>query len=180
MPSPSNKNLSLAINLLMVVIGMLALSYASVPLYRLFCKVTGYGGTTQESAHAPDHVLDREITVRFNADTDPTLPWVFKAGVPQIKVKVGQQTLTHFTAENKSTHTITGRAMYNVIPFSAGSYFVKIACFCFKEQTLQPAQKVNMPVLFYIDPSIADDPEMKNISTITLSYTFFPVKTVGK
>ena len=173
----ASKNLSLAVNLLLVVLGMVALTYASVPLYRLFCTVTGYGGTTQEGTHAPVHAIDRDITVSFNADIDPTLPWEFKPGEPNVKAKIGQQVLTHFTAHNTSNAPITGRAAYNVIPFSAGPYFVKIECFCFKEQTLQPGQTVDMPVLFYVDPSIADDPEMNDVKTITLSYTFFPVKT---
>lgn len=175
MASPPNKNLSMAINLLMLVAGMLALSYASVPLYRLFCQMTGYGGTTQQSKAIPERIIDRTITVRFNADKDPHLPWDFKEGESQVTVKVGEQKLTHFTAHNLSDKPVTGRATYNVIPFSAGSFFVKIACFCFEEQTLQPHQKVNMPILFYIDPAIMDAPEMKNVTTITLSYTFFPV-----
>ena len=168
------KNLSLAINLMLIVLGMLCLTAASVPLYRLFCSVTGYGGTTQEGSHAPAHALNRDITVSFNADTDPALPWQFKPGQPSIKTKVGQQTLTHFTAHNNSSHPITGRAVYNVTPFQAGLYFVKIECFCFKEQTLAPGQSVDMPVLFYVDPSMADDSEMNDVQTITLSYTFFP------
>ena len=180
MERDSKKNLSLALNLLMIVVGMLALSYASVPIYRLFCKVTGYGGTTQESVKGPDTIFDRTLTIRFNADTDPNLPWNFKQGESEVTVKVGEQKLTHYTAENRSNKALTGRAIYNVIPFSAGSYFVKMECFCFKEQTLQPHQKVNMPVVFYIDPAIMKDPEMKNVTTITLSYTFFPVKTDSK
>ncbi len=175
MATPKDKNLSLAFNLALIVLGMLALAYASVPLYRLFCKTTGYGGTTQESAHAPDKVFDRVITVRFNADIDPNLPWEFAPGEREVKLKVGAQGFTHFVAKNHSNKAITGRAVYNVVPFAAGSYFVKTACFCFKQQTLQPRQKVNMPVAFYIDPSIMDDPEMKDVSTITLSYTFFPL-----
>ena len=175
MPNPKS-NSALAINLAMIVVGMLALSYASVPLYRIFCKVTGYGGTTQESARAPDHVIDRTITIRFNTDIDPNLPWEFKPGEASHEVKVGQPTLTHFVAHNLSDKPITGRAVYNVIPFIAGSYFVKMECFCFKEQTLQPGQKVNMPVVFYIDPSIAADREMDDVKIITLSYTFFEVK----
>lgn len=169
-------NRSLALNLLLIVAGMLALSYASVPLYRMFCKVTGYGGTTQESAHAPQRVSDRVVTVRFNADTERGLVWDFKPGEGSVKARIGQQILTHFTARNLSDHAITGRAAYNVIPFSAGPYFVKITCFCFNEQTLQPGQQIAMPVVFYIDPSMLDDPEMNEVRIITLSYTFFEVK----
>ena len=167
------KNTSLAVNLLLLVLGMLALSYASVPLYRLFCQATGYGGTTQESTQAPSIISDRVITVRFNADIERNMPWQFVPGEAEQRVKVGQQSITHFTARNLSDKAVTGRAVYNVIPFSAGAYFTKIACFCFKEQTLAPHQQVNMPVVFYIDPAIMDDPEMKAVKTITLSYTFF-------
>ena len=171
------KNLNLAFNLLLVVIGMVALAYASVPLYRLFCSATGYGGTTQEGTRAPVTVTKRDMTITFNADIDPTLPWEFKPAEPKLQVKVGQQVLTHFVAHNKTNSPITGRATYNVTPFSAGSYFVKIECFCFKEQTLAPGQTVDMPVLFYVDPAINTDPEMDDVKTITLSYTFFPVKS---
>ncbi len=159
---------------------MLMLAYASVPLYRLFCQVTGYGGTTQKSFSAPDKVFDRTITVDFNADIDPALPWQFKPSQKKVKVKVGEQMLVHYEAKNLSNKPVTGNATYNVLPFSAGVYFAKIECFCFKEQTLAAGQRVDMPISFYIDPAIMDDPEMKDLTTITLSYTFFPVKTESK
>jgi cytochrome c oxidase assembly protein subunit 11 len=176
MRRPGNKNTILALNLSLIVLGMLTLAYASVPLYRLFCQATGYGGTTRESTHAPDHSINRHFTIRFNADTDPGLPWKFAPSQLKMDTLVGEQTLTHYTAENTSSERITGHATYNVIPFAAGSYFTKIECFCFKEQTLEPGQRVDMPVLFYIDPAVMNDPEMKDVKTITLSYTFFPVK----
>lgn len=169
-------NTTFAVNLLLLVAGMVMLTYASVPLYRLFCEATGYGGTTREAKHAPGKVLSRVVTVEFNADTDPGLPWKFRPGQPSMRVKVGQQSTTHYVAKNLTNTPLTGHATYNVLPFSAGRYFVKIECFCFKEQTLAPGAEVNMPVVFYVDPAIADDPEMKDVSTITLSYTFFPVK----
>ena len=169
-------NASFALNLLFIVVGMLALTAASVPLYRLFCAVTGYGGTTQTAANHAIQAIDREVTISFNTDIDPTLPWEFKPPAQPMHIHIGQQVLTHFTAHNRSDHVITGRAVYNVTPFSAGTYFVKLECFCFKEQTLKSGQTVEMPVLFYVDPAMANDPEMKNIKTITLSYTFFPVK----
>jgi cytochrome c oxidase assembly protein subunit 11 len=178
-PSP-NRNLSLAVNLSMIVAGMLGMAYASVPLYRLFCEVTGYGGTTRESTAHSTRVLGRSITVRFNADIDKNLAWEFKPSQAQVSVNIGEEKLVYYTARNLTGKPLTGRAAYNVIPFSAGSYFVKIECFCFKEQTLQPDQSVTMPVLFYVDPSLDDNPDMKNVSTITLSYTFFPVKTEAK
>lgn len=127
-----NKNVSLALNLIAFVIGMFLLAYASVPLYRLFCQVTGYYGTTQVAASAPGRVIDRDITVRFNADTAPGLPWQFAPGEKSLKIKVGQQAFTYFIARNLSAHAITGRAVYNVLPLIAGAYFVKIQCFCFK------------------------------------------------
>lgn len=170
------RNLSLAVNLAAAATGMLLLAFASVPLYRLFCEVTGYGGTTQQAAHAPDKVLTRDITVTFNADTDPSLPWEFKPSQHAMKIKIGQQALAHYTARNLTNSPVKGHAVFNVVPFSAGPYFVKIDCFCFKEQTLGPQATADMPVAFYIDPAIDDDPDMKDVKTITLSYTFFPVK----
>jgi cytochrome c oxidase assembly protein subunit 11 len=172
-PNPQLRNIRLAINLLALAAGMAMLAYASVPLYRLFCQMTGYGGTTQEGKASTGKIFSRTITVAFNADTDPALPWQFSPGEHTHKVKVGEQALTHFTAHNLSNAPVTGRAVYNVVPFKAGPYFVKIECFCFKEQTLKPGEKVSMPVSFYIDPAIMDDPEMNDVKTITLSYTFF-------
>ena len=171
---PSNRRLGLS--MLAIALGMVMLAYASVPLYRLFCQVTGYGGTTQENTHLPGKVLVRRITVRFNADIDPTLPWKFRPNQNEVTVQVGQQNLVSYHAENEADLPLTGRAVYNVTPHKAGAYFDKIACFCFKEQTLAAHQKVQMPVSFFIDPSIQDDPEMQDVDTITLSYTFFPVK----
>jgi len=169
-------NKSFALNLLLLALGMLALAYASVPLYRLFCATTGYGGTTQEGKFIPGRESTRSITIEFNADTDPGLPWEFKPGQRKLTTKIGQQVLTHYVARNLTDKPVKGHAVYNVVPFSAGSYFVKVDCFCFKEQTLEPRQRVDMPVLFYIDPAIESDPDMKDVRTITLSYTFFPVK----
>lgn len=163
----------LALNLAAVAVGMLLLAYASAPLYRLFCQITGYGGTTQQAVAFPDHVLSRTITVRFNADVDPHLPWEFKPGEASREVKIGEQGLTYFVAKNLDSTAVTGMAVYNVVPHQAGAYFVKVECFCFNEQTLAAGQKVNMPVSFYIDPAIADDPDLKQLRTITLSYTFF-------
>jgi cytochrome c oxidase assembly protein subunit 11 len=172
-----NKNRNLALNLGLIVVGMLMLTAASVPLYRLFCQVTGYGGTTGQSHKAPDHVIDREFTITFNADIDPNLPWEFAPMQKQVRIKAGEQKLVYYMAHNKTNQPVKGHAIYNVVPFAAGGYFDKIECFCFTEQTLEPNQRVEMPVLFYIDPSVVNDPDMKDVQTITLSYTFFPVKT---
>jgi cytochrome c oxidase assembly protein subunit 11 len=171
-----NKNTRLAINAAILAVAMLGLAYASVPLYRLFCQVTGYGGTTQEGVHAPGGEHNRTILVQFNADTDPALNWSFKPGEREIRVKIGEQGITHYVAENKDNEPVTGHAAYNVVPHQAGQYFVKISCFCFTNQTLKPHQKVDMPVLFYIDPAILKDPELKDLGSITLSYTFFEQK----
>lgn len=155
---------------------MLMLAYASVPLYRLFCQVTGYGGTTREALHAPGTTYDRVIKVRFNADHDPALPWLFRPLQTEIPVRVGEEKMAFYESNNMENYDVTGRAVYNVTPHKAGPYFMKIACFCFEEQTLSARQRVDMPVSFFIDPSILDDPEMKDVHTITLSYTFFPVQ----
>lgn len=166
----------MALNLLAMAAGMLMLAYASVPLYRLFCKVTGYGGTTREASVLPKNISDRTITIEFNTDIAPVLNWEFKPGEHSRKVKIGEQALTYFVAHNRENQPVTGRAVYNVVPFKAGTYFNKIECFCFTEQTLSAGQKVDMPVSFFIDPAMLNDPDMDDVKTITLSYTFFPVK----
>ena len=167
-------NTRLAANAAALAVAMLCLAYASVPLYRLFCAVTGFGGTTQEGAKAPGAIAgEHEITVRFNADTDKNLPWKFAPGQREMRVTVGEQVLTHYVAENISNQPVTGHAVYNVVPHTAGAYFVKIHCFCFENQILKPKQRVDMPVSFYIDPAILQDPDTKDIRSITLSYTFF-------
>lgn len=155
---------------------MLMLTAASVPLYKLFCQATGYGGTTERAEHAPLGAGTRSFTVTFNADTHPGLPWKFMPEQKSVKVTVGKQAVAYFHAENLSNHPITGRAIYNVVPLEAGSYFFKIQCFCFSNQTLLPGQKVDMPVLFYIDPKVSSDRNMDGVKIITLSYTFFRVK----
>lgn len=167
-------NARVAANALALAVAMLCLAYASVPLYRLFCQVTGYGGTTQQGVHAPGAMGAREITVYFNADTDQNLNWTFKPRQRKMRVKIGEQSLAHYEATNNDDTPVTGHAVYNVVPHGAGPYFVKIHCFCFEQQTLKARQRVDMPVSFYIDPAILNDPEMKDIGTITLSYTFFP------
>jgi cytochrome c oxidase assembly protein subunit 11 len=166
--------------LVSVVVGMLGLTAAAVPLYRLFCQVTGYGGTTQRAAAAPTQGLDRTITVRFNADVDPALPWSFQPEQRQIEVRIGEQSLAYYRARNRSDHPVVGQAVYNVTPFKAGPYFDKIACFCFDEQVLGPGEEVDMPVSFYVDPEILNDPDTRNMHTITLSYTFFLIEDETK
>ena len=169
----SRKNARIGLSILAIVVAMIGLSFASVPLYSLFCRVTGFGGTTQTAESLPETVLNREVTIQFNADTDPNLPWLFKPEERAITVKLGQRGLTAFYAKNKEKEPVTGTALYNVTPLKAGKYFHKIQCFCFDEQTLQPGEDMDMPVLFYIDPKMDEDPNMQDVHTITLSYTFF-------
>ncbi|WP_439817391.1 cytochrome c oxidase assembly protein [Zavarzinia sp. CC-PAN008] len=152
---------------------MLGLAYASVPLYELFCRVTGFAGTPVRAALAPGAVGDRKITVRFDANTDPGLPWRFHAEQATMTVAVGEDRLAFYKAENLTDGPVMGRATYNVVPEKASPYFAKIACFCFDEQTLQANQSVDMPVSFFIDPAINDDPNLDGLTTVTLSYTFF-------
>jgi cytochrome c oxidase assembly protein subunit 11 len=162
-----------AASLFMLVVGMVMLSYAAVPLYRMFCQITGFGGTPMLAERAPDAVVDHTIRVRFNADVDPKMPWAFAPVQREVSVKLGENKLAAFTAENASREAIHGVATYNVVPHEMGQYFQKIQCFCFEEQVLQPGQKVNMPVSFFIDPAMLENPETKGIREVTLSYTFF-------
>lgn len=152
---------------------MLILAFASVPMYRKFCQVTGYGGTTQRAEVAPGETGSRTITVRFNTTVNPGLPWRFVPDQPSVTVKLGESTLASFTAANNSRSTVTGQAMFNVTPLKAGSYFDKTQCFCFTEQTLAAGETVHMPVSFFIDPAIAQDHNLDDVETITLSYSFF-------
>ncbi len=165
-----------------IALAMIGLAYASVPLYRMFCQVTGFGGTTgvAEAAALPSAdqlraLAGRTIKVRFDANVAPEVAWKFAPKVNDITVKIGQKNMAYFTARSMASVPTTGHAGYNVSPDTAGKYFRKIECFCFTEQTLKAGQSVEMPVIFFIDPSILDDPDAKNIDEITLSYTFFPV-----
>lgn len=167
------RNKRVLLSCVAIVGGMIGLSYASVPLYALFCQVTGYGGTTQVATDAPRDVSEKTIKIRFNADVNSRLPWQFKPEQREITVKLGEDNLAYYMAENLSVKSVTGQALYNVTPLKAGQYFSKIACFCFDEQTLEPGQRVDMPVSFYVDPAIAEDPNTRDVKTITLSYTFY-------
>jgi cytochrome c oxidase assembly protein subunit 11 len=155
--------------------GMVGLTAASVPLYRLFCQVTGFGGTTQVGAEAPGAVGGETVTVRFNADTNRQLGWSFQPVERSIVVPVGEPALVYFRAQNLTARDTIGTATFNVTPLDAGQYFVKVECFCFTEQSLAPGQTVDMPVQFYVDPAILDDVDLDQMRTITLSYTFFPL-----
>lgn len=157
------------------VVAMVGLTYASVPLYRLFCQVTGFGGTTQRAETAPRDVLDKTVSVRFDANTSGKLEWAFHPVQPSVKVKFGEQAMAYYEAVNRSDKTLTGTAVFNVTPPQAGAFFNKIQCFCFTEQTLKPGEKIEMPVTFFVDPDMLNDPDAEGIDEITLSYTFYPV-----
>ena len=156
-----------------VIVGMLGLTAAAVPLYDLFCRVTGFGGTTQVAEAAPETATDRTIRVSFNADRDPALPWRFQPVQRRMEVKIGENNLAFYEAENRSDRPIVGRAVYNVTPHKAGAYFAKVHCFCFEEQLLLPGERIEMPVSFFVDPRILDDTNAGDVHEITLSYTFF-------
>jgi cytochrome c oxidase assembly protein subunit 11 len=155
--------------------GMIGAAYAAVPLYQLFCQVTGYGGTTQRVTQYSQTVLDREIKVRFDANTAGGLPWDFKPVQRDVTIKIGETTQVSYAAKNIFSSPSSGRASFNVTPQLAGAYFMKVECFCFTDTELQPGEEMDMPVVFYVDPEIVNVPELKNIGTITLSYTFFPL-----
>ncbi|MDD7911298.1 cytochrome c oxidase assembly protein [Pseudovibrio exalbescens] len=163
-----------------VFFSMVGLSFAAVPLYDLFCRVTGYGGTTQRVDVASETVLDREIIVRFDANTNPNLPWEFEAKTRVVRVKLGQMAEVFYSAENVSSRKTVGTSTFNVSPAEMGGYFNKIDCFCFTEQPLVAGEQVDMPVLFFIDPAMVEDERLDNIREVTLSYTFFPVTPDGE
>lgn len=152
---------------------MVALSFAAVPLYRLYCQVTGYGGTTQVAIKPSDVVLDRTITIRFDANVDRDMPWKFEPVVKTMDVKVGENALAFYRATNLSDKPVKGTAGFNVTPDTAGLHFQKIECFCFQEQELAPGESVDMPVTFFVDPSLVKDPDAAHLSMITLSYKFY-------
>ncbi len=169
----TRKNARTGLIVLAVVAGMLGLSFAAVPLYRLFCQVTGFNGTTQTAASLPEKTLERSVSIRFNADTNRNLPWDFKPLEHEITLRLGQRGLTAYQARNRSAVPTGGTAIYNVTPLKAGKYFHKIQCFCFDEQILQAGQSVDMPVMFFVDPAMDEDPAMDDVTVITLSYTFY-------
>lgn len=162
-----------------IAIGMVAASFGAVPLYRAFCQATGFGGTTQraEASALPDPATlsGRTIKIRFDGNKSPGLPWQFAPEVTDVPVKIGERKLAFYKATNLSAASVTGRATYNVSPDVAGRYFKKIQCFCFNEQTLKAGETVEMPVTYFIDPAILNDPIASRIDEITLSYTFYPV-----
>lgn len=170
------RNGLIAIGLFVFVGSMVGAAYAAVPLYRLFCQVTGFGGTTQVAEKAPDRVTNRNLTIRFDANVDKSLSWEFKPVKTAQGIKVGKVYTAHYRATNTGDKPIVGTATYNVSPPLAGGYFNKLECFCFTEQRLEPGQTVDMPIQFFIDPDIAEEKELDTLTAITLSYTFYKVK----
>jgi len=158
-----------------VVVLMGSLAWAAVPFYDWFCRVTGFGGTTGVAEAAPEEILDRTITVRFDASKAKDMAWEFKPVEREMQVRIGETGLAFYEAYNPTDRPIAGQASYNVAPYSAGGYFQKIACFCFEEQVLEPGERVQMPVTFFVDPELVDDLEAKYVHTITLSYTFYEI-----
>jgi cytochrome c oxidase assembly protein subunit 11 len=160
-----------------VVVLMVGASYAAVPFYNWFCRATGFNGTTQVATAAPSSApLTRKIAVRFDSNVAPGLPWKFEPEQNEIEIKIGEVVTVFFNVTNQAARTTTGQAAYNVAPLTVGRYFEKINCFCFTEQTMAPGEKREMPVVFYVDPSIMGDSDNNGLNTITLSYTFYPVR----
>lgn len=170
---PSRRTGVTALVLTGLIAGMLGLTAASVPLYRMFCQATGYGGTTQRAAAAPG-ARSKTIKVNFNADVAEGMPWSFTPESGEIEIPIGEEHLAFYRARNNGSRPITGTATFNVTPDKVGYYFTKIECFCFTEQTLQPGESADLPVSFFVDPEILDDPDAQDVRSITLSYTFFP------
>lgn len=178
-PNPRRHNGVTAVLLAGVVAGMVGLSFASVPLYRMFCEATGYGGTTQRAANAPKEVADAVITVRFDAEIAPDLGWEFRPVTPELRVHPGERREVFFRAVNHSADTVTGTATDNVTPTKVGIYFDKLQCFCFTKQRLLPGESRDMGVTFFVDPAVLDDPGTSEVRTITLSYTMYRTPESG-
>lgn len=160
-----------------VVAGMVGMAFAAVPLYEAFCRITGYGGTTQVAVQAPSTVLDQPIEIRFDANHAPDLPVEFAPKQRTETLRIGETGLAFYRVRNTSSEPVTAVATYNVTPHSAGQYFAKVECFCFQDRILQPGEEADLPVIFFVDPEIVSDPETADIESITLSYTFF--RSVG-
>jgi cytochrome c oxidase assembly protein subunit 11 len=172
-PRRGASNKRVALICVAVFVAMVGASFAAVPLYRLFCQVTGFGGTVSQADAAPTKILDQTVAVRFDANVR-NLPWTFVTEQVSQDIRIGETGLAFFKVTNNSDRPLTGHASYNVVPEQAGAYFAKLECFCFQDQTLQPGQSIEFPVVYFVDPGFAEDFETKNATEITLSYTFFP------
>jgi cytochrome c oxidase assembly protein subunit 11 len=168
------RDIAIAMACGLCVAGMVGAAYAAVPLYNWFCRATGFNGTTQVATTAPGTTLDRKVTVRFDANVGPGLPWRFEPEVGAIEVKLGEVVTVHYRVINEAARPITASAAYNVTPLSLGAFFQKINCFCFTEQRLAAGEKREMAVVFYVDPAMASDPDGADVNSMTLSYTFYP------
>ena len=178
-PTPRNENKPLRRDVLIaascgvLVAAMVGASFAAIPLYNMFCRATGFAGTTQVSRIAPKHELARELTIRFDSNVAPGLPWKFEPEQNEIKLHIGEVATVHYKVINEAARTISAQASYNVTPTTVGAYFDKINCFCFTQQTMKPGETREMTVVFYVDPKIVDDHDQDPLNTITLSYTFY-------
>jgi len=180
MPQPdARRNRIVMVALVAVAVAMVGGAYAAVPLYRIFCQVTGFGGTTNVAERPSTKVSERVVTIRFDATVNG-VPWSFQPVKRSIRTHVGETTLAFYRAENRGSEAVTGTATFNVTPLKAGQYFSKIECFCFTEQRLEPGASVEMPVSFFVDPAIEDDRNLDDVKAITLSYTFYPAEGEGK
>ena len=179
MTSIAERNRTVALRAALFGLAMLGVAFASVPLYRIFCQVTGFGGTTQRAEAAPGAIAG-QIGVRFDANIVSTLPWKFEPEQETVRIRPGERTTIYYNSENYTARATTGRAIFNVSPAQAGQYFSKIECFCFTEQTLKAGEKVRMPVVFFVDPKLRTDPATRDIDEITLSYTFYPVENPAR
>ena len=169
-------NRRILLSCLGIVVGMTALSFAAVPLYDLFCRVTGYGGTTQQAAETTGEIVDRVIRIRFDASVNSGLQWEFQPVQRELSMRIGDSAVAFYRARNVADTPIVGAAAFNVTPLKVGKYFNKIECFCFTEQKLEPGKSIDMPVTFFVDPEIVNDPNLDDVKLITLSYTFFEVE----
>ena len=179
MTSLARKNRAVGTKAALFGLAMLALAFAAVPLYRVFCQVTGFGGTTMKAEGPAPGAIAGQIGVRFDANIDPRLPWKFEPEQSTVRIHPGAKTTIYYLASNYTARRTVGSATFNVTPESAGKYFSKIECFCFTEQTLKPGEDVRMPVVFFVDPKLREDPATRGIDEITLSYTFYPVENPG-
>ena len=175
-PRARRRDLAVAAACGLFVAAMVGAAYTAVPLYTWFCRVTGFAGTTQVATAAPGRVLDRKITVRFDANVVGGLPWKFEPERTSIEVRIGDVFTVMYHVTNESARETVGQAVYNVTPLTVGAYFQKINCFCFTEQRLKPGESRDMPVVFYVDPALARDSDQDQLDTITLSYSFYPVR----
>ena len=178
--SPRNKHGLVAALCVVFVAAMVGMSFAAVPLYRIFCQVTGYAGTVRQAYAAPEKAIERTVTVRFDTNIGNGLGWSFRPVERAVTIRVGDVKQVTFLAENRGAVPTTGRASFNVQPDGAGAYFNKLSCFCFTDQTLAAGEKIEMPVVFFVDPAMAQDPDLDGIDTITLSYSFFPSDVPAK